>query len=229
MAPRSLSQSDSSGSKSRMRIASMCKATSRSSAGVGKKILRDRVLRVCVEITAHRRRDVRQLVRRQTGTAAKHHVFGRVGHAGKIRGAFVRAHPVIDHGGDHRRERVADDDDLQAVRQRGPQHIRAVGSFIGRRAIDKQSSQHEAKNRDAQNRLGRLFFSRHKFDVQTTIVMRCSRASEKLKVDPTTDEHGGMIGRAVLCRCWRCEERRRARGDAPCRGNKSVFIRVIRG
>ena len=144
--------------------------------GRGEKILRDRVLRVGVEIAAHGRRNVRQLVRRQSRAAAKHHVLGGVGRAGKVGGAFVRTDAVIDHRGDHRRERVADNDDLQAVREGGAQHILAVGSFIGGRAADRPPGQREEEMEASKTYARGLIFSRHKFGVETTIEMRRSSA-----------------------------------------------------
>ena len=89
------------------------------------------MLGVRVEITAQGRRNVRQLIGRQSRAATKHHMFGGVGHAGKARRALIRADAVIDHRGNHRREGVADNDDPQAIRERGAQHIRPGGNVIG--------------------------------------------------------------------------------------------------
>ena len=79
-------------------------------------------MRVGVVIAAERGGNGGELIGGQTGAAAKHHVLGRVRRAGKSGGRFVRADAIIDHRGDDGRERVANDDDLQAVGQRGAQH-----------------------------------------------------------------------------------------------------------
>ena len=91
--------------------------------GRGEKILRDGLLRVGVVVAAHRGGRGGNLVGGQTGTAAKHHVFGGVRGAGKIGGTFVRADAIIHHRRDDGRECVGDDDDLQAVGQRGAQLV----------------------------------------------------------------------------------------------------------
>ena len=123
MAPRSLSQSDSSGSRSRIRVASTRRATSRFSAGVVKKYC---VTACCVsalssppnaaEMAASWSADKPGLPRNIMCSVA-------CAVPGNPAGAFVRADAVIDHRRDHRRERVADDDDLQTVGQRGAQNI----------------------------------------------------------------------------------------------------------
>ena len=88
---------------------------------------------------------------RQTRAAAKHHVLGGVRRAGKPGGAFIGADAIIDHGGDHRRERVADNDDLQAVGQRGAQDAGADPCIIGRRVCGC-----EAQEKRGHHELGKI-------------------------------------------------------------------------
>ena len=135
------------------------------------------MLGVRVEIAAEGRRNVRQLIRRQTRAATKHHVLGGVGHAGKICRALVRTDAVINHGGDHRREGVPDNDDLQAIRECGAQHIRRGRNVVGGRATGCRPGQRQEKNGNEQPGTGCLFLGRHKFEVQTTINLRRSSAS----------------------------------------------------
>ena len=92
--------------------------------GHGKKVLRDRLLGVGVGIAAHGGGDPCQLVRRQPWAAAKHHVLQSVGRARKPCGAFIRTDAVIDDRRHHRRQRIADDNDPQPIREGGAQHIR---------------------------------------------------------------------------------------------------------
>ena len=65
----------------------------------GEEILRDRLLRVGVEIAAHGGGDAGQLIGGQSRAAPKHHVLQRVGGARKPGGAFIRTDAVIDDGG----------------------------------------------------------------------------------------------------------------------------------
>jgi hypothetical protein len=64
--------------------------------------------------------------------------------------------------------------------ERGAQHSLFGGDFVGCCPVGGQPSQREEKNGSEQNELGCSIFSRHKFDVQTTINAACSSASEKL-------------------------------------------------
>ena len=115
----------------------------------GEKILRDGLLRVGVVIAAERGGNGGKLVGGQTRAAAKHHVFGGVRRAGKSGGRFVGADAIIDHRGDDGRDGVADDDDLQAVRQRGAQDARRRRKFhwpprVRLRGNRNSAAQHES-------------------------------------------------------------------------------------
>ncbi len=83
--------------------------------GHGEIVLRDRLLRVGVEVAAHRGGNLGQLVRRQARIPPKHHVLQRVRHAGKPRRRLVRPDPVIHDRRHHRRDRVAHDHHPQPV------------------------------------------------------------------------------------------------------------------
>ena len=94
--------------------------------GQREEILRQHLLRVGVEIASQPGRHVGQLVRRQAGAAAEHHVLGSVRGAGEPRRAFVGAYHVIHHRRHHRRERIAHDDHPQPV-------LKSRASYIGLR------------------------------------------------------------------------------------------------
>lgn len=84
-------------------------------SGRGEKILGDGLLGVRVEIAAEHGGDIRELIAGKSGAAAKHHVFGGMGGAGKAWRRFVGTDLVIDDGCDHGGERIMNDDDAHAV------------------------------------------------------------------------------------------------------------------
>ena len=85
----------------------------------GGEILRHGLAGVGIDPPPHGGGDVGQLCGRQGRAAAEHHVLLGVGRSGKPVRRLVRAHEVVDHGGDHRRDRVGYDDHPQPVIQRG--------------------------------------------------------------------------------------------------------------
>lgn len=95
--------------------------------GDGEVILRGGLLGLGVEFSAHGRDEGRELGRREPGAPSKHHVLLRVRGARKPGGRLVRAGQVIGFGRYHRRERIADDDDAQAVLQGGSRYGRLRG------------------------------------------------------------------------------------------------------
>ncbi len=88
----------------------------------GEEILRHALACIRVEVAAHHCADRRELVGREPRAAAEHHVLLRVRRAGKPFGRFIRAHQIIDRGGNDGRQPVAHDHHAQSVRQRRPQH-----------------------------------------------------------------------------------------------------------
>ena len=71
--------------------------------------------RVGVEVAAHDAADIGELVGGEPGAAAEHHVFLRMRGAGKSVRRFVGADEIVHRGRHDRRQRVAHDDDAQAV------------------------------------------------------------------------------------------------------------------
>ena len=115
------------------------------------QILREALARIGVELPAHHAADVRKLVCGKTGAAAEHHVLLRMGRAGKPHRCFVRTDEIVDGGRNHRRQRVADDDDAQAVGQRGADNI-AVGRRGSRSEKRKDENNQEGKERNTASR-----------------------------------------------------------------------------
>ena len=89
----------------------------------GGEVLRDVLLRVRVVFAAQQRIDGRRLVGGHAGAAAEHHVLLRVRHARKAVWRLVAAHDEIGFNGGNRGERVADDDHLGAVVERGARNV----------------------------------------------------------------------------------------------------------
>ena len=83
--------------------------------GNGEDVLGQPLLGGGVEHPPHGGGDGRQLVGREVGAAAEHHVLEGVRHAREARGGLGRAHQIGERGGDHGGERVPDDDHAQAV------------------------------------------------------------------------------------------------------------------
>ncbi len=88
------------------------------------QVLRDALARVGIEIAAHNRADVCQLVGRQARAAAKHHVLLRVRQSRKTSRRLVRSHQIVDRDRHHGSELVAHDDHLQAVVERRAHDLR---------------------------------------------------------------------------------------------------------
>ena len=65
---------------------------------------------------------------------------------GNPAGAFIRADTVIDHRGNDRRERVADNDDLHTIGESGAQDVRPGGKFIGGCLAGQRPGQRKEKN-----------------------------------------------------------------------------------
>ena len=110
-----------------MRSASMCSATSRSSAGT--------VNRYCVRLSRVLALKLPPMTPPMLASCSAdrpglpRNIMCSCACAmpGKPAGGLVRAHQIVDRGRDHRGERVAHDDDAQPVRERRAQHI-LVGS-----------------------------------------------------------------------------------------------------
>jgi hypothetical protein len=83
------------------------------------KILGDTLTGGRIEAAAHVGGNRCELILVQAWAAAKHHVLKRVRGAGKPLRYLVRSNKVIDFGGDHRREGVANHHHSQAGAQRG--------------------------------------------------------------------------------------------------------------
>ncbi len=166
------------------------------------KILRERLLRVGVVVATKRGGNRGELIGGQTGAAAEHHVFRRVRRAGKTLGRFIGADAIIHHRRDDGRDRVADDDDLQSVRQRGAENIFAVGNFIRRRVAGK--SQRE-RNDGSEYKCESFFeICRHKFDVQTNDKRRSFKREKKPpekieRKDPAIQTGGMKMGWEKCC------------------------------
>ena len=93
----------------------------------GEQILRQALARVGVEVAAHDAADIGELIGGQPRAAAEHHVFLRVRRAGKAGRRLVRADQVVHRGRDHRRQRIAHDDDAQTIGQRRAQNPGILG------------------------------------------------------------------------------------------------------
>ena len=89
----------------------------------GEKELRGGLARIGVEAAAHEAADRRQLVGGETRIAAEHHMLLGMRQAGKAGRRLVGADEIVDRRRDHRRQRVAHEDDLEAVRQRRAQNV----------------------------------------------------------------------------------------------------------
>ena len=85
--------------------------------GHGGKVLRDVLLRIGVVLAAKLGIDGGGLVGRHAGAAAKRHVLLGVGHAGETIGRLIAADQQVGLDGNHGGERVAQDDNLHAVRK----------------------------------------------------------------------------------------------------------------
>ena len=115
------------------------------------QILSEALARIGVEIPAHHAADVRKLVGGKTGTAAEHHVLLRMGQARKARRRFIRTDEIVDRGRHHRRQRIADDDDAQAIGKPGADDI-AAPRRGGRSEKRKDQNNQEGKERNTASR-----------------------------------------------------------------------------
>jgi hypothetical protein len=83
-----------------------------------RKILRDGLLCGRVVEAAELGKDRGNLIRGHIRASAERHVLLRVRHARKPGRRFVGADQIVLHDGDHRRERIADDDHTETVVER---------------------------------------------------------------------------------------------------------------
>ena len=122
-----------------MRTASICSATSRSSAGTVKKYWVTRLLGVGVELPPMAAMMADSWSAESPGLPRNIMCSWAWAMPGKPFGGLVGADQVVDLGGHHGREVVSDDDDPQAVLQGGPQD----GRFGGGAGTDRRQGQQE--------------------------------------------------------------------------------------
>ena len=162
----------------------------------GEQVLRETLARVGVEIAADDAADGGELIGRQPGTAAEHHVLLGMRRAGETHGRLIGSDQVVDRGGDHRRQCVAHDDHLQPIGQRCA-HWRFTGSGVragirhsnkgkdqaseqrtgGRRVVSAGSSMHGCVPEGARARPGKRTLA-----IRATI---CHEASPRRRVSVT--------------------------------------------
>ena len=83
------------------------------------EVLGDRLLRIRVPVPAELCEDRRGLIGVDAVAAAESHMLLRVGHPGEAGRRFVGTDEVIVVDGNDRRQRIANDDDAQAIVERG--------------------------------------------------------------------------------------------------------------
>ena len=100
-------------------------------------ILRQILLRIGIAVATQLGKNGRRLIPRKTGATAEHHVFLGVSHPRKSSGRFVAPDAIVFIHRDRRRQRIANDDDVHPVVQRGAGDIR-----FGRARQDCQQQSH---------------------------------------------------------------------------------------
>ena len=111
--------------------------------GNGGEVLGDVLLRVGIVPAAQLGVDGGGLIRGHAGAAAKGHVFFGVGRSREAGRRLIPADLEVQLHRDHGRKRVAHDDHLQAVGERGAGHVAGVRGMDTRRKRGEQEKRRQ--------------------------------------------------------------------------------------